>query len=134
MKVRMICLVCLVASLLGCATVSTTEIMNSWMGSHISRVVMSWGPPTQVVSDSAGGYIYIWLPKPMAPLPPTIEKRGYTQWNSLTQRFEYRERTSAVQSINDALIQIAINNHNNSYKMFYVRSDGVVYHWRARGQ
>ena len=43
--------------------------MNSWMGSHISKVIRSWGPPTQITADGAGGHIYIWRPQPI-PLPP----------------------------------------------------------------
>ena len=56
-------------SFLGCAYKSNREIMNSWMGSHISAVIRSWGPPTQITSDGAGGKIYIRRPQPIQ-LPP----------------------------------------------------------------
>ena len=28
----------------GCLPKKTSEVMNSWMGSHISKVIRSWGP------------------------------------------------------------------------------------------
>ena len=122
----------LTLSLLGCAYKSTSQIMNSWMGSHISQVIQSWGPPTQITPDGAGGHIYIWRPQPMAPPPPTIQKHGTVRWNALLQQYEYVEETSPTQTLNSTLQKIAIDMHNKSYKMFYVRPNGIVYHWRAR--
>ena len=87
--------------------------MNSWMGAHISAVIRSWGPPTQITADGAGGHIYIWRPQPI-PLPP--ESPHATAYEK--QQATYR--------------RIAIQIHNNSYKMFYVHSNGVIYHWRAQ--
>ena len=37
-----------------------TAIMKSWEGAHISRLIRSWGPPQEIVSDGAGGRIYIY--------------------------------------------------------------------------
>lgn len=96
-------------SLLGCAYKSTNEIMNSWMGSHISQVIQSWGPPTHITEDGAGGRIYIWRPQPMA-LPDTPPASPH-------------------------LIDVRpfiVDRHNKSYKMFYVRSNGIIYYWRAQ--
>ena len=113
---------------LGCAYKSNREIMNSWMGSHISAVIRSWGPPTQIAADGAGGHVYIWLPQPITPPPATIQKRGVLRWNALLQQYEYVEKTSATQSLNETLQRIAIDIHNSSYKMFYVRPNGIIYH------
>lgn len=127
------CLVIFIAiSLLGCAYKSNREIMNSWMGSHISAVIRSWGPPTQITADGAGGKIYIWLPQPLTPPPATIQKRGVVRWNPLLNQYEYVEKTSPTQTLNQTLQKIAVDIHNNSSKMFYVRPNGIVYHWRAR--
>ena len=87
-------------SLFGCAYKSNREIMNSWMGSHISAVIRSWGPPTQVTADGAGGKIYIWLPRPLTPPPVTIQKRGVVRWNPLLNQYEYVEETSPTQTLN----------------------------------
>ena len=103
----------MVLSFSGCAYKNNKEIMNSWMGSHISKVIQNWGPPTQITADGAGGHIYIWRPQPI-PLPP--ESPYATAYEK--QQAVYR--------------RIAIQTHNNSYKMFYVRPNGIVYHWRAQ--
>lgn len=100
-------------SFLGCAYKSTSEIMNSWKGSHISQVIQSWGPPTQTTDDGAGGKIYIWRPHPI-PLP------------------QESPNATAQEQLNSTYRRIAIQNHNNSYKMFYVRPNGTIYHWRAQ--
>ena len=81
--------------------------MNSWMGSHISKVIQSWGPPTQITADGAGGHIYIWRLQPIA-LPPESPATAYEK-----QQATYR--------------RITIQTHNNSYKI-----NGIVYHWRAQ--
>ncbi len=95
-------------SLLGCAYKSTSEIMNSWKGSHISQVIQSWGPPTQVTEDGAGGKIYIWRPQPIT-LPDTPASPHLIDVRPLI-----------------------VEQHNKSYKMFYVRPNGTVYYWRAQ--
>ena len=103
----------MVLSFFGCAYKSNTEIMNSWMGSHISSVIQSWGPPTQITDDGAGGKIYIWRPQPI-PLPP---ESPYA---------------TAQEQLNTTYRRIAIQAHNRRHKMFYVRPNGIVYHWRAQ--
>ena len=127
------CLIIFIAlSLSGCAYKSNREIMNSWMGSHISAVIQSWGPPTQITVDGAGGHIYIWRPQPLAPPPATIQKRGVVRWNPLLNQYEYVEETSPTQTLNQTLQSIAVDIHNSSYKMFYVRPNGIIYYWRAQ--
>jgi protein involved in sex pheromone biosynthesis len=40
--------------------VSQREIHDSWMGSHKSELIRSWGPPTRIQSDGEGGEILIY--------------------------------------------------------------------------
>ena len=42
----------------GC--VSTQGVMDSWMNSHQSDLIASWGPPTRTTSDGKGGSILIY--------------------------------------------------------------------------
>jgi len=35
--------------------------MESWLGAHESSLLMSWGPPTQVYPDGAGGRILVYV-------------------------------------------------------------------------
>jgi len=39
-----------------------SEMMRVWKGSHISKVIRSWGEPHEIVPDGKGGNIYIWQP------------------------------------------------------------------------
>ena len=41
-------------------TLSTSEIINSWRGHHISEVIQSWGPYQQAIPNGQGGMIYSW--------------------------------------------------------------------------
>ena len=58
---------------LGCGP-TTTEIMNSWKGSHVSRLIRSWGPPQEVTTDGAGSRIYIWTTEINIPLSNATSK------------------------------------------------------------
>ena len=97
-------------SLFGCAYKSTykstNEIMNSWMGSHISQVIQSWGPPTQITDDGAGGKIYIWSEQVIIP-------------NALGTLFDGPTHKSPQHII-------------ERVRMFYVRPNNIVYHWLAQ--
>jgi hypothetical protein len=44
----------------GCLTGRINNTMNSWMGSHYSQLLMSWGPPQQVFEDGTGGRILVY--------------------------------------------------------------------------
>lgn len=39
------------------------QAMDSWMGSHKSALIQSWGPPTRYESDGKGGEILIYEQK-----------------------------------------------------------------------
>ena len=102
------------------------------MDGHILQQLLGVGPPTQITVDGAGGHIYIWLLRPVSSSPTTIQKRGVVRWNPLLRQYEYVEETSPTQTLNQTLQKVAIDIHNSSYKMFYVRPNGTIYHWRAR--
>ena len=51
--------------LLGCVTQQdrqneTRTKMDSWMGSHKSQLIQSWGPPSRYASDGQDGEILIY--------------------------------------------------------------------------
>ena len=99
---------------------STREIMNSWMGSHISEVIRGWGAYDQVVSDGADGKIYIWIiyrdDSILHVLPPP---RG----NSVS---------AAIARVQRA--EIARRAATPLKKEMYVRPNGSVYSWRVSGE
>lgn len=109
--IHFITLVLVVCSILvfGCASVSKT--MDSWVGSHQSQLIQSWGPPNQVVSDGAGGSVLIYSSYVnLGQTPGTINQWGYTTTYTAPQNRGY-ERT----------------------RMFYVDSKGIIYSWRWQG-
>lgn len=60
-------------------------IMESWKGAHITRLIRSWGPPQEIVSDGGSGKIYIWTRRVNIRLAPGSikRKRTYTYGLSL---------------------------------------------------
>ena len=56
------------------ACASAQSVMNSWLGHHQSDLIRSWGPPSSVASDGAGGtiLIYIVAPSPAVTAPAQI--------------------------------------------------------------
>lgn len=39
--------------------VSTSKIMNAWIGQNKPTLVQTWGPPQEITEDGQGGEIYI---------------------------------------------------------------------------
>lgn len=35
------------------------DVMNTWVGAHVSHLIKTMGPPTETASDGNGGTIYI---------------------------------------------------------------------------
>ena len=137
--------------------VTTRQVMNSWMGSHISELIRSWGPPQQIVTDGAGGKIYIWswqvtAPPPIVPPPTqtdsiTTQTRGEMRYNPLTRKYEWVEVTQQVKpqtvpSLPTVLSEVSQRRLEAAQKraaqqprvrMFYVRQNGIIYYWRSEG-
>ena len=61
---------------IGCGP-STKEIMNSWKGAHVSRLIRSWGPPQEITSDGLGGRIYIWRSDVYIPITKGTTKNAW---------------------------------------------------------
>ena len=50
---------------------STEQIMNSWIGSHKSQIIQSWGPPMGgTTSDGNGGEILMYTDSRQLIMPP----------------------------------------------------------------
>ena len=110
------------ASCVASKSPSTREIMNSLNGRHISDVIRAWVAYDHVVSDGAGGSIYIWI--------------RYRQDN----RMRYGVTRSKGNS--NTIPGIATKIMNEEYerrlatpikKEVFVHRDGTVYSWRVTG-
>ena len=52
--------ICLLTNVACQKQLSTSEIMNTWIGHHISEAIRSWGPYQQAIPDGKGGMVYSW--------------------------------------------------------------------------
>lgn len=110
----------IVVVLTGCGP-GTKQIMESWRGSHISSLIRSWGPSQHIAPDGAGGKIYIWSREIDLLLSKGTSETNIT-YNSLFNRFE-SETTYTPPEILEV----------EKARMFWVNSDGIIYHWHAKG-
>ena len=91
--------------------------MKSWEGAHISRLIRSWGPPHEIVSDSAGGRIYIYTQSVDIKLKPGSTKKKGTYTRTYGGGI-YTER-----------IEVKPPKHikYDRVRMFWVNSQGIIY-------
>ena len=111
--------------------VSINQTMNSWMGSHISKVILKWGPATQIAEDGAGGRIYIWQIQKQVSVP---QDRWVT-----SPPGPPRQRPQTIPGIALELqrqkpqrVTEYVTQNVTKSRMFYVNADGIIYHWKAR--
>ena len=103
----------------------TAEIMNSWKGHHVSRLIRSWGPPQQVTTDGAGGRIYIWTTDVNIPLTKAKSKtKGTVTYNPYLDEYAIKSKTTYTDPI---VIE------GQKVRMFWVNKNRIIYHWRAKG-
>ncbi len=123
-KFRSVSWVMLVCVLASCGP-TTTEIMNSWKGSHVSRLIRSWGPPQQVTTDGVGGRIYIWTTEVNIPLTNATSKtKGTVDYNPYLDQYTIKSKTTHIAPI---IIE------GQRARMFWVDEDGIIYYWQAKG-
>ena len=89
----------------GCAAAieHRNKVMRSWMGSHASKLIRSWGPPDRVTTDGAGGKIYIW------------------EW--------YREVSCTCTEKTGTECPIHTRIEPDRVYMFWADPEGILYHW-----
>ena len=112
----------LLVSCLASKSPSTREIMNSLKGRHISDVIRAWGAYDHIVSDGAGGSIYIWI--------------RYRQDNRM--RYGLTRPKGNSNTIPGITTKILNENYEQRLatpirKELFVRPDGRVYSWRVTG-
>jgi hypothetical protein len=96
----------------GCMFRSPSKTMQSWIGSHQSQLILSWGPPTRSTSDGADGTILI-----------------YEYDRNLGQR-----PGRAVRNYDGSISYTApVANGYVATRMFWVNSKGFIYNWRWKG-
>ena len=96
-----------------------SAIMKSWMGASVPQLIRSWGPPHEIVSDGAGGKIYIYTKAVDILLKPgTIKRKGTYGGGRYTENIE---------------VKPAEYLKYDKVRMFWVNSQGIIYHWKWKG-
>jgi hypothetical protein len=88
-----------------------TKVMQSWVGSHYSDLMLSWGPPTFSTSDGKGGQILVYqFNREGGQIPGFSTKIGKTLFYTAPQNISY-----------------------TAERMFYVDENGIIYFGRWKG-
>ena len=91
---------------------ATSKAMASWVGHNQSELYQKMGPPTRVTNDGSDGTILIYETYVnTGQQPGQVYNNGYggVNYTAPQQNGYLRQR------------------------MFYVHSNGVIYHWRWQG-
>lgn len=86
--------------------------MASWVGSHKSEMILSWGPPTRIASDGKCGEILI-----------------YEYYRDLGQQ----EGKMYVDDYGNVRYTDPKQRGYTATRMFYVNKKGIIYYWRWKG-
>jgi hypothetical protein len=86
--------------------------MNSWLGATKQNLIMSWGPPTRTGDDGAGGEILVYAKQVyISPSTSTFYDNNGGSSSTTSQAVNYWD-----------------------YKMFWINTEGKVYHWMTQQQ
>jgi len=89
-----------------------SEVMQSWVGHHISDLYLSWGPPSSTMPDGQGGTIISYY-----------YNRNFGQVPG-----------TARQNYDGSISYTAPTNINyQASRHFYSNSQGIIYSWRWQG-
>ena len=86
--------------------------MTSWMGSHQSNLILSWGSPTRSAPDGAGGTILIYeYDRNMGQIPGRAVRNA-----DGSVSYTAPQESGYIAS-----------------RMFWVNPAGIIYNWRWQG-
>lgn len=115
-KISMVVFFCLgvfaIVMVQGCAILSPSKVMDSWVGHHQSELIASWGPPTRTADDGKGGTILIY--EYYRDLGQK-EGRAYVDYRGNIRYTDPKQRGYTA------------------VRMFYVDENGIIYYWRRQG-
>lgn len=86
--------------------------MQSWVGSHKSNLIASWGPPHNISSDGRDGEVFTYYyGRNLGQTPGQVRKDA---WGNIQYTAPQQQGYTAT-------------------RMFYVDSEGTIYNWRWQG-
>src|SRR3989442_198088 len=96
----------------------TNQAMASWQGATSTQLLMSWGPPTQILQDGPlQVYVYTQTITTTQPATETIVNAGTIA----------RPRPVIVP------LTPATTNSYSKYRMFWIDADGRIVKWSWKG-
>ena len=103
----------------GCSA-RITKIMKSWEGKHKSRLIRSWGLPSEIGSDGLGGevYVYRWSSSWTAP--------GTSKTTIKTDRYGNKAKAKTTYYPGETFTF-------KKYRAFWIDEQGYIYSWKWRG-
>lgn len=88
---------------LSCATTSTRDAMQSWMGHDKAELLRDWGPPTSVFPDGKGGEIYT---------------------------YSYNQQTGGWAIPTKVGVYYTAPEQYQTFRQFYINDEEKIYWWR----
>lgn len=95
-----------------CASFNPSKVMQSWVGSHYSDLMLQWGPPTRSTTDGRGGQILIY------------------EYDRNTGQIPGTARTNPDGSVSYTAPR---STGYVATRMFWVTAEGRIYNWRWQG-
>ncbi len=117
MRARILITSVLLISSLSCAG-RINKMMASWQGHHYSKLIAKWGPPQQESSDGKGGKVLVY-----------VERTEFTTPGTATS-----DTSIYGKSATTTTVYVPPKTHGwNSYRMFFVDAEGIIYRWSWKG-
>lgn len=109
----------------GCAS-RISKAMESWVGSHVSDLVASWGPPQRVFDDGRGGQVFVYVRSRrfVTPGEATTTMTGTAQTYGATTYGSAQART----------VYTPAQVHGyDATRTFWIDASGRIYRWQWKG-
>ena len=109
---------------------SVERTMTSWLGHHQSELLMSWGPPSQIMDDGSGGKIIVYTQVRSFVSPGY----SYSTTTGSASAYGYGNTAYAYGSAQTTTTSYPAQVHQRTtFRQFHVDSSGVIrsYSWRG---
>lgn len=103
--------------LTSCSYLTPDAMLNSWLGKTEHDLVLSWGPPTRVDSDGAGGRILSYI-RAENWVSPYVTPGEIVDHGDGTASYTPPKQASGT---------------SMKVRQFYVNAEGRIYSWRYQG-
>jgi hypothetical protein len=124
MKSKVIGVLVLILCAASCAMV--TSDMKKWMGQDVNRLISSWGPPTQIMSDGRGGRVFVYA-KDRGWIYPAVS----TTQTNVNGGIYGNQIAGQVNSMTVYYPGMVMS--YTAYRMFWIDANGRVTGWSWKG-